>query len=72
MKCIFISFTDNTKLHCRAWLPIRRLDKCANGNLMKFNKGKHMVLHLKNDKLMQKGLGADCIENSFAEKVQGV
>lgn len=51
---------------------LERLNKCANGNRMKFNKGKHRVLHLKCDKLMQKGLGADWIEGALQKRSMGV
>ncbi|PKU32722.1 rna-directed dna polymerase from mobile element jockey-like [Limosa lapponica baueri] len=50
---------------------LERLNRCANGNLMKFSKRKHRVLHLKYDKHMPKGLGADWRESRFAENVQG-
>ncbi|PKU47144.1 hypothetical protein llap_2584 [Limosa lapponica baueri] len=50
-----------------------RLESWAERNLMKFNKGKHRVLHLGRKKpLHQYRLGADLLESSSEEKDRGV
>ena len=55
------------------WVAIQRnlnrLQTWAKRNLTKFNKGKTKVLHLwQNNLIKQHRLGANCLENSFAEK----
>lgn len=48
---------------------LNRLDKCADRNLIKFNKGKCQVPHLKsNQSRHQYILGATQLESSLAEK----
>ena len=50
----------------------RDLEKWANRNLMKFNKGKCKVLFLgRNNSMLQDRLEAD-LESSFVEKVLGL
>ena len=50
-----------------------RPEKWAEGNLMKFNKGKGKVLHLqRSNPRHQCMLGAKQLESSFAEKELGV
>ena len=50
-----------------------RLEKWANRNFMKFNKGKCKFLNLgRNIPFRQRRLEASWLESSFAEKVLGV
>ncbi|KAK4816545.1 hypothetical protein QYF61_017746 [Mycteria americana] len=52
---------------------LHKLEKWADRNLIKFNKGKCEVLHLrKNNPLYQYGLGTDQLESSCAEKALGI
>ncbi|KAK4827639.1 hypothetical protein QYF61_019849 [Mycteria americana] len=77
-ECTLSKFAKYTKLGRVADRPggcaaiqrdLDRLEKWANRNLMKFNKGKSEVLHMVGNNLMhQYRLGADWLESSFAEK----
>ena len=50
-------------------MVLNRLEKWADGNLMKLNKEKCKVLHLRrNNPIHQHKLGADWLESSFVEK----
>ncbi|KFV86166.1 hypothetical protein N308_09981, partial [Struthio camelus australis] len=49
-----------------------RLERWAERNLLKFNKGKCKVLHLGRNNPMQYRLGVDLLESSCAEKDLGV
>ena len=50
-----------------------RLEKWADRNLMKFNKGKYRVLHLgRNNPRHQHMLGTAQLESTLAEKDMGV
>ena len=50
-----------------------RLERWADRNLMKFDKGKGRVLHLgRNNPMHQYRLGADLLESSSAERDMGV
>ncbi|PKU46197.1 rna-directed dna polymerase from mobile element jockey-like [Limosa lapponica baueri] len=52
---------------------LNRLEKWADRNLMKFNKGKHKVLHLgRNNLIHQYRLRATCLESILVEKDLGV
>ncbi|GAB0208210.1 F-BAR domain only protein 2-like [Grus japonensis] len=75
-------FADDAKLGGVADMPeghaaiqrdLNRLEKWADRNLMKFNKGKCEVPHLgRNNPRHQYMLGATQLESSFAEKALGV
>ena len=74
-------FADDTKLGEAADKPegcaaiqqdLERLERWAQRNLMKFNKGKCRVLHLgRNNPMHQYRLGADLLESSSVEKGPG-
>jgi len=75
-------FADNPKLGGVADAPegcaafqrdLDRLESWAEGNLMRFNKGKCGVLHLgRNNSMHQYRLGADQLESSSVERDLGV
>ncbi|KAK4807114.1 hypothetical protein QYF61_018455 [Mycteria americana] len=81
-QCTLSKFSDNTKVGGVADTPeggaaiqrdLDRLEKWANRNLMKFNKGKCQVLHLgRNNPRHQYMLGASQLERIFAEKDLGL
>ncbi|GAB0209103.1 mitochondrial enolase superfamily member 1 [Grus japonensis] len=81
-ECTLSKFADDTKLggvadtpedHAVIQRDLDRLEKWADRNLMKFNKGKCKVLHLRrNNPMQQYMLGATQLESSFAEKDLGV
>lgn len=59
-ECILSKFADDTKLGWVVDVPkgcadiqtdLSRVEKWAEGNLVKFNKGKHKALHLKKEEL---------------------
>ena len=65
-KCTLSKFAGDTKLGEGADLPdgcaaiqrdLDRLEKCIDGNLLKFSKGKYQVLHLVRINLVQAGVG---------------
>ncbi|PKU49275.1 rna-directed dna polymerase from mobile element jockey-like [Limosa lapponica baueri] len=72
-ECTLNEFTDDTKLGGVADTPqgcvaiqqdLYRLDKWADRNLLKFNKGKYEVLHLERKNLRHKYmLGANELES---------
>ncbi|GAB0179219.1 mitochondrial enolase superfamily member 1 [Grus japonensis] len=76
------AFADETKLggvtdmpedHAAIQRDLNRLEKWADRNLTKFNKGKCNVLHLERNKPRhQYMLGVDQLESSLAEKDLGV
>ncbi|KAK4830829.1 LOW QUALITY PROTEIN: hypothetical protein QYF61_013758 [Mycteria americana] len=70
-----LQLTQNWKesLIPHKWRDLDRLEKWANRNLMKFNKGKCKLLHLgKYNPMHQYMLGADQLESSSAEKDLGI
>ncbi|GAB0204001.1 mitochondrial enolase superfamily member 1 [Grus japonensis] len=80
-ECTLSKFADDTKLGGVADMAeggaaiqrdLNRLDKWADRNLMKFNKGKCKVLHLgRNNPLHKYMLVATHLESSFSEKDLG-
>ncbi|KAK4806210.1 hypothetical protein QYF61_001133, partial [Mycteria americana] len=82
MECTLSKFSDDTKVGAVADRPegraaiqrdLDRLEKWADGNLMKFNKGKCQVLHLgRNNPRHQYTLGAAQLESSLAEMDVGL
>ncbi|XP_068785519.1 uncharacterized protein [Struthio camelus] len=81
-ECTRSKFADETKLGGEANTPedcaaiqrdLARLERWAERNLMKFNKGKCKVLHLgRNNPMHQYRLGTDLLESSSAENDLGV
>ncbi|KAK4832599.1 hypothetical protein QYF61_024390 [Mycteria americana] len=77
-ECTLSKFADDIKLRGVADMPeghaviqrnLDKLEKWADRNLMKFNKGKCQVLHLgRNNPLHQYVLGTTQLESSLAEK----
>lgn len=58
--------------HAAIQSNLDRVEKWADGNLMKFNKGKYKVLHLgRNNPMHQYMLGSTQLESSLIEKVLG-
>ncbi|KAJ7411143.1 hypothetical protein BTVI_50955 [Pitangus sulphuratus] len=78
----FSKFADDTKLGGVADTPegcaviqwdLDRLKNWVDGNLMKFNKDKHRVLHLgRNNPKYHHGLRSDLLESNSAEKDLGI
>ena len=81
-ECGLSNFADDTQLEGVADKPEGRaviqrdlngLEKWADGNLMKFNKGKCKILHLgRTNPMPQYMLGGTQLESSLAEKHLGV
>ncbi|XP_068784959.1 RNA-directed DNA polymerase from mobile element jockey isoform X3 [Struthio camelus] len=81
-ECTLSKFADDTKLGGVADTPedcaaiqrdLGRLERWAERNLLKFNKGKCKVLHLgRNNPMHQYRLGVDLLGSSSAEKDLGV
>ena len=60
---------DAPEGHAAIQRGLNRLEKWADRNVMKFNKGKCKVLHLgRNNPMHQYMLGTTQLESSFAEK----
>lgn len=75
--CTLSKFADDTKLGevYRATIQhdLDRLESWAERNLMKFNKGKCRVLHLRrNNPVHWYRLGVDLLEGSFAKRDLGI
>jgi len=62
---------DMSEGHAAIQRDLNRLEKCVDRNLMKLNKGKCKVLHLRrNNPMHEYTLRADWLESSLAEGLE--